>query len=124
MEKTTIFENLKCWQASRKLLMMVNSVSNAGKLSNEFFLKNHIKRKAVLAMTMIAEGFDKASSTAFISHLNSSQLSIAELKCFLTLFADQDLLVAHHSHDLVHQTANETNSCTVDLIAYLQSNNT
>jgi four helix bundle protein len=123
MEKTTIFENLKCWQSSRKLLMTVNSVSKTGKIANDFFLKSHLKRKAVLAMGSIAEGFDKLSSREFIIDLNYSQRSVVELKCMLELFADQNLLATERMHEIVHQVADEATSHTIDLIAYLQSNN-
>jgi four helix bundle protein len=122
MEKTTIFENLKCWQSSKKLLMSVHSVSHTGRLSSQFFLKNHLRRRSIQAMSLIAHGIHK-SNMEFVLSLQDSNRSIAELKCMLALLADQNLLATERMHEVVHQIASETESHTIELIAWLQNSN-
>ena len=122
MEKTTIFENLKCWQSSKKLLMSVHAVSHTGKLSSQFFLKNHLRRKSIHAMSLIADGIHKPGME-FISSLQASNHSIVELKCMITLLADLNFLATEKMHEVVQQIASETESHTIELIAWLQNSN-
>lgn len=122
MEKAAIFRNLKCWQAARRLVQTVYAVSECEKLSDRYFLKSQLKRKAVLAMSTIAEGFDKTSNDEFILYLNSSLRSVAEIKCMSRLLADQQLITTQNINATVHQIANDTHMHTEDLILFLQDN--
>jgi four helix bundle protein len=122
MEKTVIFRNLKCWQAARRLIQTVYSVSECEQLSEKYFLKSQLKRKAVLAMSTIAEGFDKTSNDEFILYLTSSQRSIAEIKCMSRLLADQKLIATQNINETVHHIANDTHAHNEELISFLQNN--
>jgi four helix bundle protein len=119
--KATPFENLKCWQASRKLVSTVYAVSETQNLASEFFIKNQLKRASLKAMTSIAEGFDRMSSEEFISHLNSSKSAVVEIKCMLNLLLDMEYITEERINDFIHQVADDTRNCTVDLISYLQN---
>jgi four helix bundle protein len=123
MEKAAIFRNLKCWQAARRLVQTVHAVSECEKLSEKYFLKSQLKRKAVLAMSTIAEGFDKISNNEFILYLNSSQRSVAEIKCMSQLLADRQFIATQNINEIVHQMANDTHTHTEELISFLQENN-
>jgi four helix bundle protein len=106
----------------KKLLMSVHAVSHTGKLSTQFFLKNDLRRKSIQAMSLIADGMNK-TNLQFISSLRASNRSIAELKCMLTLLADQNFLATEKMHEVVHQIASETESHTIELITWLQNSN-
>jgi four helix bundle protein len=123
MEKAAIFRNLKCWQAVRRLVQTVHAVSECEKLSEKYFLKSELKRKAVMAMSTIAEGFDKTSNDEFIFYLNSSLRSVAEIKCMSQLLADQEFITTQNINVMVRHIANDTHTHTEDLISFLQDNN-
>jgi four helix bundle protein len=121
MKKAPI-KNLKCWQASRQLVTTVHSISENEKLANHFFLKSSLKRKAVLAMSNIAEGFDRTSKEEFILHLNSTQRAVAEIKCMAQLLADQNYIETDKINMVINLIANDTHTCTGELISFLQNN--
>jgi len=57
MSKINRFEDLRCWQASRKLVSMIYGMAETGKLMKDYDTKSQIKRAALSSMSNIAEGF-------------------------------------------------------------------
>lgn len=55
-------EDLKCWQAARKLAKEIYLMIEEGKLKNDFDTRSQIKRAVLSNMNNIAEGFGRCSS--------------------------------------------------------------
>ncbi|HOX82434.1 MAG TPA: four helix bundle protein [Chryseolinea sp.] len=70
MSKVSRFEDLMCWQASRKLVREVYSLADQGRLSKDFDTKIQFKGAALSSMNNIAEGFGKFSTKEFIRYLD------------------------------------------------------
>jgi four helix bundle protein len=88
MTKIERFEDLVCWQESRKLVKQAFILSETGKFSKDFELKNQFKRAALSAMNNIAEGFARFNYKEFIRFLDFAQSSLAEVKSMLYLLED------------------------------------
>jgi four helix bundle protein len=120
MSKVNRFEDLRCWQASRKLVGYIYNVAEFGKLSKDFETRGQLKRAALSSMSNIAEGFGKFSNKEFIRYLDIAQSSALEVKSILYVLSDMSYL--HQDKiDGLHSLCDETRSLTLALIKYLRS---
>lgn len=120
MSKVNRFEDLRCWQASRKLVGNVYRLAETGRLSKDFETKGQLKRAALSSMNNIAEGFGKFSNKEFIRYLDTAQSSALEIKSILYVLSDMEYLTRDKIEEL-HNLCNETRSLTLALIKYLRS---
>jgi four helix bundle protein len=93
---TTIkrFEDLECWKDARELVRCVYSLTNRKKFSQDFELKNQIRRSAVSIMANVAEGFHRNSNKDFLKFLDYSRASIAETLSHCYVALDQEYIAA------------------------------
>jgi len=123
MSKINRFEDLRCWQASRKLVSMIYGMAESGKLMKDYDTKSQIKRAALSSMSNIAEGFGKFSNKEFIRYLDIAQSSALEVKSIVYVLMDMNYLMAEKINEL-HQLIDETRGLTLALIKYLRSKET
>ena len=55
------FEDIEAWKEARELVNTVYGITNNGKFTTDFDLKNQIRRSSVSAMSNINEGFDRGT---------------------------------------------------------------
>jgi four helix bundle protein len=123
MSKVNRFEDLKCWQASRKLVNEIYALAGTGKLVKDFDTKSQIKRAALSSMSNIAEGFGKFSNKEFIRYLDMAQSSALEVKSILYVLLDLNYLMEEKVKEL-HLLVDEMRMLTLALIKYLRSRET
>ena len=119
MSKIDRFEDLRCWQASRKLVNMIYGIAESGKLMRDYDTKSQIKRAALSCMSNIAEGFGKFSNKEFIRYLDIAQSSALEVKSILYVLMDMNHLMVEKMNEL-HQLIDEIRALTLALIKYLR----
>jgi four helix bundle protein len=120
MSKVNRFEDLRCWQASRRLVGDIYHVAESGKLFRDFDTKGQLKRAALSIMNNIAEGFGKFSNKEFIRYLDTAQSSALEVKSILYVLSDMNYLSPEKITEL-HQLCDEVRFLTLALIKYLRS---
>ena len=120
MSKINRFEDLWCWQASRKLVSMSYGIAESGKLLGDYDTKSQIKRAALSCMNNIAEGFGKFSNKEFIRYLDIAQSSALEVKSILYVLMDMNYLMVEKINE-IHQLIDDTRALTRALIKYLRS---
>jgi four helix bundle protein len=123
MSKINRFEDLKCWQASRKLVTEIYGIAETGKLLKDFDTKSQIKRAALSSMSNIAEGFGKFSNKDFIRYLDIAQSSALEIKSILYVLLDMNYLVEEKIDEL-HRLVDDIRNLTLGLIRYLRNKET
>lgn len=74
------FEDLEVWKLSMNLCIKIYSVTDEGKIKNDFSLKEQIRKSAISIPSNIAEGFERDSINQFIYFLNISKGSCGELR--------------------------------------------
>ena len=114
------FEELECWRSARKLTKEVFLISDKGKLSKDFEIKNQIRSASLSIMNNIAEGFGRFSEKEFIRFLNVAQSSGLEVKSMLYLLEDLNYLNQDDLGNLM-QEVNKTISLTLGLLRYLNN---
>mgnify|MGYP006282983135 CR=1 FL=1 len=87
--------------------------------SDDWELKNQIKRSVISVMSNIAEGFDRASDKEFIKFLRISTGSCAELKSQLYIALDQDY-ISQEEFDSAYEQATKVNKLINGFIRYLK----
>ena len=83
------FEDLNVWQDARQLVGAVYSASKARAFSQDFGLRDQIRRAAVSTMSNIAEGFERGSRKEFVQFLNIAKGSNGEVRSQLCVAVDQ-----------------------------------
>ena len=120
MSKVNRFEELKCWQASRKLVTEIYCIAENGKLLKDYDTRSQIKRAALSSMSNIAEGFGKFSNKEFIRYLDIAQSSVLEVKSILYVLQDMNYLIEEKINEL-HLLTDDVRALTLGLIKYLRT---
>ena len=120
MSKVSRFEDLKCWQASRKLVKEIYRLAESEKLFKDFETKSQIKRAALSTMSNIAEGFGKFSNREFIRYLDTAQSSASEVKSILYVLQDMNYIL-QEEFDILSRDVEDMRYLTLALIRYLRT---
>ena len=87
------FEELRMWQASRRLANLIYALTGQASF-RDAALRNQMRRAAVSVMSNIAEGFGRGSNEEFIYFLYIAKGSLAELLSQLYLIFGPELYLA------------------------------
>lgn len=88
MPTITRFEEIEAWQTARELTKMIYSITDEGKISRDFGLRDQIRRASVSIMSNIAEGFESKTQPSFIRYLAISKASAGEVRSQLYVSHD------------------------------------
>lgn len=91
MSSAKKFEDLVCWQESRKLVDLIYKTSRRPQFV-DFSLKDQIRRAAVSVLSNIAEGFERGSKEEFIYFLYIAKGSCGEVRAQSYVALDQKFL--------------------------------
>ena len=120
--KINRFEDLQCWQESRKLVTMVyEAIRSSRSFQNDYRLKDQSIGAAISVMGNIPEGFVRRSNREFIQFLFISLSSAAELQSHMYVAMDQNY-VTQEVFDNIYQQADKTAKMISGLITYLRNN--
>jgi len=98
------FEDLEIWQLARELAKEIFILTQSGKLSKDFSLKDQMNRSSGSIMDNIAEGFGRGSRLEFIQFLSISTGSADELKSQLYRCLDKEYISKDNFDDLYEKT--------------------
>jgi len=73
------FKQLIIWQESKELAVRIYQLSNEGKLSKDFGLRDQIRKAAVSVPSNIAEGEEAGFNRLSIRFMHIAKASLAEL---------------------------------------------
>jgi four helix bundle protein len=120
--KINRFEDLQCWQESRKLTNMVyDAIRQSRSFQKDYRLKDQCVGAAISVMGNIPEGFVRRSNREFIQFLFISLSSAAELQSHMYVAMDQNY-VTQEIFDNIYQQADKTAKMISGLISYLRKN--
>ena len=89
MNKIEKFEDIESWKKARKLVGDVYRITNDGKFSKDFGLRDQIRRAAISIMLNVAEGFGRRTDKEFGQFLFIALGSVAEVQSALYVALDQ-----------------------------------
>lgn len=82
------FEDLIAWQKARELAKAIYKMTEDGKFSRDFGLRDQLRRAAVSVMSNISEGFERMGRAEFHQFLVIAKASCAELRSQLYIAHD------------------------------------
>jgi four helix bundle protein len=74
------FEDLAVWQEARQLVDAIYATSRQRAFSQDFGLRDQIRRAAISTMSNITEGFERGSRKEFVHFLNIAKGSNGEVR--------------------------------------------
>jgi len=74
------FKELRVWQEAKGLAVTVYKLTENGKFSTDYSLKDQVRRSAVSIASNVAEGYERNSNKDFIRFLLIAKGSLAELR--------------------------------------------
>ena len=88
MGKVTRFEELIAWQKARELTRSIYEATHHGAFGRDYDLSRQVQRAAVLIMSNIAGGFERAGRGEFHHFLSTAKASCAEVRSQLYVALD------------------------------------
>ena len=113
------FEDIKSWQAGRKLTKAVYEMSSAGQFGRDYGLRDQIQRASVSVMANIAEGYDSLSNKEFVRFLGYALRSATEVQSHLYVALDQ-AYASQDQFNAIYQQAIEVKSLLHGFLRYLR----
>lgn len=86
------FEQIEAWKESRELTNQIYTLTGKGAFSEDYGLKDQIRRTCVSIMSNIAEGFERSGSGEFGQFLSMAKGSAGEVRSQLYIALDQAYL--------------------------------
>lgn len=119
MPTITRFEDIEAWKTSRELTRMIYALTEQGKFTKDFGLKNQIQRASVSVMSNIAEGFESRTQAQFLEYLGRSKASAGEVRCQLYIAFDLKYL-AQEQFNQVFDLADKSSRQIALFMDYLE----
>jgi four helix bundle protein len=82
------FEDIHAWQEVRILVRQIYTLTETGKFSKDYGLRDQLRRAAVSIIANIAEGFDWDSRAEFARFLGIARRSAVEVQSLLYVALD------------------------------------
>lgn len=80
MSKIKTFEEIEAWKKARKLVKKIYEISGSGKFSEDWSLKDQIRRATLSIMSNIAEGYLRQTDKEFTQFPYIAKGSTAEVQ--------------------------------------------
>ena len=114
------FEDLKCWQESRKLRKMISNVTRKVTVRRDIVFCNQIRSAALSVMSNIAEGFESNTDKERINFLNYARRSCGEVRNDLYAALD-DKYMSEDDFEKIYDQACTTGKLISGFISYLRN---
>ena len=118
--KINRFEDLKCWQESRKLRKMISKVTSKVTVRKDIVFCNQIRSAALSIMSNIAEGFESNTDKERINFLNYARRSCGEVRNDLYAALD-DKYINENDFERIYDQACITGKLISGFISYLRN---
>jgi four helix bundle protein len=94
------FESLRVWHDARRLTARIYAVTRVIPFSQDFGLRNQIRRAAISVMSNIAEGCERGGTREFVSFLRIARGSAAEVRSQIYTAEDLGYLDSPQAREL------------------------
>ena len=119
MAKFESFEEIKAWQKAYEITLVVYRITSVGHFSQDFGLKDQMRRASVSVMANIAEGHGRRTNAEFANFLNLARGSAAEVQSHLHIAKGLEY-ISPGQFDSLYLLLGEVSRMTLALSRYLR----
>lgn len=120
MERAKRFEDLEVWNEARRTANRIYDITSVGKFSQDYGLRDQIRRAAVSIFSNIAEGFERDNNKEFIQFLLIAKGSCGEVRAQLIFAVDRQYL-AKEEFELIKENLLKISRQLSGFITYLKN---
>ena len=113
------FEEIEAWQLARELTRKVYSLTKQQPFSEDYGLKDQIRKAVGSSMHNIAEGFDAETTPEFLRFLSYAQRSCTEVQSELYVALDENY-IDEAEFKATYELAGRTRAATRGFMSYLR----
>ncbi|HMS43845.1 MAG TPA: four helix bundle protein [Pyrinomonadaceae bacterium] len=84
------FEDLEIWQLAKSLANQIYDVTALGKFSQDYVLRDQVRRAAVSIFSNIAEGYERNGNKEFVQFLYIAKASCGEVRAQMIFAKDRN----------------------------------
>ncbi len=114
------FEDIIAWQKALELSDLIYLHSTNDKFSNDFGLKDQMRRASISVVSNIAEGFEREGNNQFIYFLLIAKASAGELRAQLYIARNQNY-ISSDEFELINNKVLEVSKTISGFISYLRT---
>jgi len=89
MARIEQFEDLEIWKLAKNVANKIYDMTAVGKFSNDYVLRDQVRRAAVSTFSNIAEGFERNGNKEFLQFLSIAKASCGEVRAQLIFACDR-----------------------------------
>lgn len=119
MAEISHFEDIMAWKRARELVKKVYQATNRKAFSQDYGLRDQIRRASVSIVSNIAEGFSRQTDREFIQFLYMAKGSASEVQSQLYVASDLDYL-GKEEFSKLYNDADEVAKLISGFIRYLK----
>ena len=116
----TRFEDIQSWKLARSLTKEIYTITQNGRFSYDYGLRDQIRRASVSIISNVAEGFERDGDREFLQFLSIAKGSAGEVRAQLYIALDQNYIDEETFRRLKTQTEEISRSIN-GLMRYLRN---
>ncbi len=86
------FEDLEVWQLAKNVANQIYDITSVGKFSQDYVLRDQIRRAVVSIFSNIAEGFERNGNKEFVQFLSIAKASCGEVRAQLIFAKEREYI--------------------------------
>ena len=118
MAKFSGFEEIEAWKKAYEVALRVYKLTENGRFSKDFGLRDQIRRASVSIMANIAEGHGRKSNSEFANFLNVARGSAHEVQSHLHIACGLEYI--EKEFETLYSSLSEISRMTLGLARYLR----
>ena len=110
MARIERFEDLEIWKLAKDVANQIYDMTSVGKFSQDYVLRDQIRRAVVSIFSNIAEGFERNGNKEFLQFLSIAKASCGEVRAQLIFARDREYISASQFESIVqnlHSLSNQ-----------------
>ncbi len=113
------FEDLEIWHLSKSLANQIYDFTSVGKFSQDYVLRDQVRRASVSIFSNIAEGFERNGNKEFIQFLYIAKASCGEVRAQMSFAKDREY-ISQIEFDLIYKSLISLSNQISGFIKYLR----
>lgn len=114
------FEDLEIWQLAKNLANQVYDSTSVGQFSQDYVLRDQVRRAAVSIFSNIAEGYERNGNKEFVQFLYIAKASCGEVRAQM-IFAKERGYISENDFEKVNKNLISLGNQIGGFIKYLRN---